>query len=151
MTSITRIPLKSKAILERRPVSGKGRRWCSLSLSLRQAAVDWGQMKGHGTKFGRKKEAAIAALLTARNIEEAAKSVGIARNTLLNWMAQLRLNPPPGSATDTFPLTLPTVHSKTWNTSPSLTDALTIRLCEASLTLRRLCRSDCDTGTVKHV
>ena len=43
-------------------------------------------MKGHGTKFGRKKEEAIAALLTARNIEEAAKSVGIAPNTLLNWM-----------------------------------------------------------------
>ena len=32
------------------------------------------------------KEAAIAALLTARNIEEAAKSVGVAPNTLLNWM-----------------------------------------------------------------
>jgi hypothetical protein len=43
-------------------------------------------MKGHGTQFGRKKEAAIAALLTARNIEEAAKTVGIAPNTLLNWM-----------------------------------------------------------------
>ena len=43
-------------------------------------------MKGHGSKFGRKKEEAIAALLTARNIEEAAKSVGIAPNTLLNWM-----------------------------------------------------------------
>ena len=43
-------------------------------------------MKGHGTKFGRKMEAAVAALLTARNLEEAAKSVGIAPNTLLNWM-----------------------------------------------------------------
>ena len=41
-------------------------------------------MKGHGTQFGRKKEAAIAALLTARNFEEAAKTVGIAPNTLLN-------------------------------------------------------------------
>jgi hypothetical protein len=37
-------------------------------------------MKGHGTKE------AIAALLTARNIEEAAKAVGIAPNTLLSWM-----------------------------------------------------------------
>jgi transposase-like protein len=44
------------------------------------------KMKGHGTKFGRKKEAAVAALLTHRNIEEAAKAVGIAPNTLLNWM-----------------------------------------------------------------
>jgi len=43
-------------------------------------------MKGHGTKFGRKKEAAVAALLTTRNIEEAAKTVGVAPNTLLNWM-----------------------------------------------------------------
>jgi len=43
-------------------------------------------MKGHGTKFGRKKEEAIVALLTQRNIEEAAKATGIAPNTLLNWM-----------------------------------------------------------------
>jgi len=31
-------------------------------------------------------EAAVAALLTQRNMEEAAKAVGIAPNTLLNWM-----------------------------------------------------------------
>ena len=43
-------------------------------------------MKGHGSKFGRKKEEAIAALLTNRNIEEAARAIGIAPNTLLNWM-----------------------------------------------------------------
>ena len=43
-------------------------------------------MKGHGTKFGRKKEEAIAALLTQRNIEEAAKAVGIGANTLLRWL-----------------------------------------------------------------
>ncbi len=43
-------------------------------------------MTGHGTKFGRKQEEAIVALLTQRNIEEAAKSVGIAPNTLLKWM-----------------------------------------------------------------
>jgi len=57
----------------------------------RWAAADCGrlrQMKGHGSKFGRKKEEAIAALLTQRNIEEAAKSIGIAPNTLLNWMKQ---------------------------------------------------------------
>ena len=30
-------------------------------------------MTGHGSKFGRKKEEAIAALLTQRNIEEAAR------------------------------------------------------------------------------
>ena len=43
-------------------------------------------MKGHGTKFGRKKEEAIAALLTQRNLEEAARAVGVAPNTLLNWL-----------------------------------------------------------------
>jgi hypothetical protein len=42
-------------------------------------------MAGHGEKFGRKKEAAIAALLTARNIEEAAKTVGVSPKTLLRW------------------------------------------------------------------
>jgi transposase-like protein len=45
-------------------------------------------MKGHGAKFGRKQEEAIAALLTQRNIDEAAKSIGIAPNTLLKWMKQ---------------------------------------------------------------
>jgi transposase-like protein len=46
------------------------------------------KMRGHGTKFGRKKEAAIAALLTQRTIEEAAKATGIAPNTLLKWMKE---------------------------------------------------------------
>ena len=43
-------------------------------------------MTGHGAKFGRKKEEAIAALLTQRNIEEAAKAAGIGANTLLRWL-----------------------------------------------------------------
>src|SRR5262249_4208538 len=43
------------------------------------------QMVGHGSKFGRKKEEAIAALLTQRNLEEAARSIGVATNTLLRW------------------------------------------------------------------
>jgi hypothetical protein len=42
-------------------------------------------MSGHGAKFGRKKEAAVAALLTARNAEEAARSVGIGPATLRRW------------------------------------------------------------------
>jgi hypothetical protein len=41
---------------------------------------------GHGAKFGRKQEEAIAALLTQRNIEESAKSVGVAPRTLMRWM-----------------------------------------------------------------
>ena len=43
-------------------------------------------MTGHGSKFGRKQEEAIAALLTQRNVDEAAKAVGIASKTLLRWM-----------------------------------------------------------------
>ena len=43
-------------------------------------------MKAPGGKFGRKKEEAIAALLTQRNIEEAAKAAGIGANTLLRWL-----------------------------------------------------------------
>ncbi len=43
-------------------------------------------MKGHGSKFGRKKESAIAALLTERNHAEAARVVGIDIGTLKRWM-----------------------------------------------------------------
>lgn len=43
-------------------------------------------MKGHGSKFPRKMETAVAALLTQRNVEEAAKAAGISHSTLLNWM-----------------------------------------------------------------
>ena len=44
------------------------------------------QMTGHGSKLGRKKEQAIAALLTQRNLDEAARAIGVAPNTLLKWM-----------------------------------------------------------------
>ncbi len=43
-------------------------------------------MTGHGSKFGRKKEDAIAAMLTRRTIEEAAESVNISKQTLLRWL-----------------------------------------------------------------
>jgi hypothetical protein len=43
-------------------------------------------MKGHGSKFNRKMDAAIAALLTQRNMEEAAKTAGVGVNTLVRWM-----------------------------------------------------------------
>jgi hypothetical protein len=43
-------------------------------------------MKGHGSKFGRKKEEAIAALLSHRSIEDAAKAIGLNPNTLLRWL-----------------------------------------------------------------
>jgi hypothetical protein len=45
-------------------------------------------MTGHGSKFGRKKEDAIAALLVQRNLEDAARAVGISPKTLLRWMKE---------------------------------------------------------------
>ena len=41
---------------------------------------------GHGAKFTRKKEEAIAALLLQRNVEEAARTAGIGTQTLLRWL-----------------------------------------------------------------
>jgi transposase-like protein len=43
-------------------------------------------MAGHGSKFGRKKEAAIAALLSQRNHEEAARAAGVSKRTLNRWL-----------------------------------------------------------------
>jgi len=43
-------------------------------------------MAGHGAKLGRKQEEAIAALLTQRNIDEAAQAAGIGTRTLLRWL-----------------------------------------------------------------
>jgi hypothetical protein len=43
-------------------------------------------VKGHGAKFDRKQEEAIAALLTQRNIEEAARVAGVAGTTLVRWL-----------------------------------------------------------------
>src|ERR1700694_5331844 len=45
-------------------------------------------MIGHGTKFKRKLEEAVAAMLTQRNIEEAARSVGISTATLMRWQKE---------------------------------------------------------------
>ena len=43
-------------------------------------------MVGHGQKLGRKKEAVIAALLTHRNVDEAAKAVGVGATTIWRWL-----------------------------------------------------------------
>ena len=42
--------------------------------------------KGHGGKFGRKKEAAIAALLAQKNQAEAARAAGLDPSTLKRWL-----------------------------------------------------------------
>ncbi|HUA85864.1 MAG TPA: hypothetical protein VMB85_18520 [Bryobacteraceae bacterium] len=54
--------------------------------SAAQMRADEGKMKEHGAKFGRKKEDAVAALLTHRSIDEAARSIGLNPNTLLRWL-----------------------------------------------------------------
>jgi transposase-like protein len=43
-------------------------------------------MAGPGAKFTRKKEEAIAALLTQGNVEEAARTAGIGTQTLIRWL-----------------------------------------------------------------
>ena len=43
-------------------------------------------MTGHGAKFARKQEEAIAALLSHRSIEDAAQAINIAPRTLLRWL-----------------------------------------------------------------
>ena len=43
-------------------------------------------MVGSGSKFTRKNEEAIAALLTQRSLEDAAKTAGIGKQTLLRWL-----------------------------------------------------------------
>jgi len=45
-------------------------------------------MLGHGAKLSQKMEQAIAALLSCRNVEDAARQVGIGTNTLRRWMKQ---------------------------------------------------------------
>ena len=45
-------------------------------------------MIGHGAKFGQKMEQAIAALLSHRSVEEAARAIGVGVNTLSRWMKQ---------------------------------------------------------------
>ena len=47
-----------------------------------------GSSQGHGAKLGRKKEAAVEALLTQRNVEEAARTVGISTQTLYRWLKE---------------------------------------------------------------
>ena len=44
------------------------------------------QTAGHGSKFTRKMEEAIHALCTKRTIEEAAKSIGVGKQTLIRWL-----------------------------------------------------------------
>ena len=43
-------------------------------------------MKGHGAKFPRKRQEAIAALLEFPTVREAARAIGIGEATLFRWM-----------------------------------------------------------------
>lgn len=46
------------------------------------------RIQGHGAKFPRKQDAAIVALLTRRNVPEAARVTGISTPTLYRWMQE---------------------------------------------------------------
>ncbi len=46
------------------------------------------QVKGHGSKFDRKKQEAIAALLANKSMEDAARAIGVSPNTLSRWMKE---------------------------------------------------------------
>jgi transposase-like protein len=45
-------------------------------------------MSGFGAKLGRKKEAAVQALLSSRNVEEAARAAGVTPRTLYRWQKE---------------------------------------------------------------
>ena len=45
-------------------------------------------MAGHGEKLGRKQEEAIAALLSQRSSEDAARACGLGARTLIRWLKQ---------------------------------------------------------------
>jgi hypothetical protein len=49
-------------------------------------------MTGHGAKFARKAEQAIAALLTRPSIEDAARVAGVAEKTLRRWIREPQFN-----------------------------------------------------------
>jgi hypothetical protein len=57
-----------------------------MSRLTKKAARGDSQTAGHGSQFCRKKEAAIEALLTQRNVEEAARVAGIGKQTLIRWL-----------------------------------------------------------------
>ncbi len=42
-------------------------------------------MNGHGTKLSRKLDDAVVAMLMQRNVEEAARSIGVSPATLMRW------------------------------------------------------------------
>lgn len=46
------------------------------------------EIKGHGSQLGRRKEQAIAALLTSGSVAEAAESVHVSEATLYRWQQQ---------------------------------------------------------------
>ena len=86
MTWITPICLKSKAIVREIDAKEYGTGPGRLKGRLPPGSPRCPLVKGHGTKYGRKKEELIAALLTQKNHEEAAHAVGIDLKTLKRWM-----------------------------------------------------------------
>jgi hypothetical protein len=57
-------------------------------------------MAAHNSMLGRKQEQTIPALLTQRNLDEAAKAAGISMRTLMRWLKRSRV---PGSLSGSPP------------------------------------------------
>jgi hypothetical protein len=57
--------------------------WAKLNERLVKLAT---RLEGHGSKWARRKEAAIAALLECPTVKEAAKKCGLSYSTLKRWL-----------------------------------------------------------------
>jgi hypothetical protein len=62
------------------PIAGKG------DAAPHAQARERSKITGHGSKFSRKMEEAVAALVAYRNVEEAARAVNLGAQTLYRWM-----------------------------------------------------------------
>ena len=58
-------------------------------------------MSGFGKKLGRKQEAAVLALLSSRNVEEAARVAGVNPRTLYRWQKEPEFDAAYREATET--------------------------------------------------
>jgi hypothetical protein len=69
--------------LSKESQQAKGRRWSGRATAV---GTKWHLMAGNGGKLGRKQEEAIVALLSQRNIEDAARAAGVGARTLIRWL-----------------------------------------------------------------
>jgi hypothetical protein len=86
ITFITPVADTSKGIIMEGIAQGDGKAMVAVTHRSRQHLASDGRSQLNCSTLGRKQEDTIAALLTQRNIEEAAHSAGIGTRTLLRWL-----------------------------------------------------------------